>query len=475
MASRTSKRGGDHSMAETTASTGVSSMFWNGPSIRLFLKNPVRLAEPYQMWIKKHGGQSKVRKYLQSQQMSEDQHKLLMLLLDYPDSPVTFHASELGISQSTYFPRKKQLDEYLAYRLNDWTGDASHDTPRSLTIYGAAPVLPRQFNVTGRTTNVDEIKRQLDDISRTGGDTFTPLVVHGWPGVGKTTCAAALVHAANLGVAFPDGVLWISLGPEPDLLSKLVTCGHSLDLEGISTTQTVEQAVVRLRARLRDKRMLVVVDDVWEAQDAITLSQIGNCCTFLLTTRSPKVGQDLNLPNNQLYKLSVLNTDQGLALLRALATATVAEHLESSIELVKALEGLPLALQVAGRLLNTETSYEWGVVELLKELRDDSSILLDAEAPPDPTFETPLTVKVLFQKSTDRLDQKSRDCFARLGPFTSEPATFDLKAMQAVWHMDDPRPVIRKLVGRGLLEPIQSGRFQMHALLVQHARFLLKR
>jgi hypothetical protein len=44
--------------------------------------------------------------------------------------------------------------------------------------------------------------------------------------------------------------------------------------------------------------------------------------------------------------------------------------------------------------------------------------------------------------------------------------------MQAVWEVDDPKPIIRELASRGLVEPI-GGRFQMHALLVAHARSLL--
>jgi hypothetical protein len=86
--------------------------------------------------------------------------------------------------------------------------------------------------------------------------------------------------------------------------------------------------------------------------------------------------------------------------------------------------------------------------------------------------ETTPTVAVLLQKSSDRLDEQTHDCFAFLGAFAPKPATFDLAAMQAVWQMDDPKPIARKLVDRGLLEPASAGRFQMHALLVMHAKSL---
>ena len=45
--------------------------------------------------------------------------------------------------------------------------------------------------------------------------------VRGWPGVGKTTVAAALAHDQVLASAFPDGLLWASIGQNPDLIGQL--------------------------------------------------------------------------------------------------------------------------------------------------------------------------------------------------------------------------------------------------------------
>jgi hypothetical protein len=84
------------------------------------------------------------------------------------------------------------------------------------------------------------------------------------------------------------------------------------------------------------------------------------------------------------------------------------------------------------------------------------------------------TVQALLQKSTDALDHLTRDCFACLGPFAPKPATFDLEALRFVWKMEDPLPIIRKLLGHGLLEPVGAGQFQMHELLVAHARSLME-
>ena len=101
----------------------------------------------------------------------------------------------------------------------------------------------------------------------------------------------------------------------------------------------------------------------------------------------------------------------------------------------------------------------------------------EAQAPADRVElanETTPTIAALLQKSTDRLDPQTRDCFAYLGPFAPKPATFDLDAMKAVWQVQDPKSVVRTLVDRGLLEYVPSlERYQMHALLVMHANSLL--
>lgn len=118
----------------------------------------------------------------------------------------------------------------------------------------------------------------------------------------------------------------------------------------------------------------------------------------------------------------------------------------------------------------------WGVGDLLRDLREGAR-LLEAEAPADradvKTEVTP-TVATLLRYSTDHLTAEMQERFAMLGVFAPKPATFDLDAMKAVWMLDDARPTTRMLVDRGLLEPLTGGRFQMHALLVAHAKSMFE-
>ncbi|MCC7163529.1 MAG: hypothetical protein IT331_13620 [Anaerolineae bacterium] len=340
---------------------------------------------------------------------------------------------------------------------------------------GSAPALPTLF--IGREEDMKKLKARLGMSSEekpTAPQILT--AVRGWPGVGKTTLAAALAHDSDVASAFPDGVLWVSLGQNPNILSELAVWGKALGTDDLLKARTGEEASSQLRALLRNKRMLLIIDDVWETAHAIPFIVGGRSSATLITTRVSQVANALAPTPNGIYRLNELTEDDAFELLRALAPSVVAAHPDESRELINELEGLPLAIQVAGHILNVEASYGFSVSDLIRELREGAKLLV-ASAPADRTDlanETTPTVAVLLQRSTERLDSLVRDCFAMLGVFAPKPATFDLEAMQAVWQIEDPRPIVRTLVDRGLLEPVSGkGRFQMHALLVAHARSLL--
>ena len=123
----------------------------------------------------------------------------------------------------------------------------------------------------------------------------------------------------------------------------------------------------------------------------------------------------------------------------------------------------------------SESRLGWGVDDLLARLRDVAAVI-EAKAPADRADvenQTTPTVAALLHQSSEALTAQARDCFALLGAFAPKPASFDLDAMKAVWQIENPKEILRELASRGLVEPV-GGRFQMHALLVAHARSLLE-
>jgi len=320
---------------------------------------------------------------------------------------------------------------------------------------------------------MEEVKRALRSGTAAGSQ---PLTVRGWPGVGKTTFVSALAYDPEIGGLLPDGVLWTSLSQKPSVQHELAAWGRCMGLEGLLRVPTVGDAVAELSARLRDQRMLLVVDDVWDASDALAFLQVaGPKCSVVVTSRSPEVAGELSSTQASIYKLPGLDEEYALRLLRLLAPDVVARFTDDCIELVRSVECLPLALQVAGRMLRADSDIGLAAGELIDRLRDGAE-LIRQKAPLDRTDlerQTRPTVAALLAQSTDALpDEHSRECFAFLGAFAPKPATFDLAAMAAVWNVEDARPMARLLASRGLIEAV-GGRFQMHALLVAHARSML--
>ncbi|MBC8263727.1 MAG: NERD domain-containing protein [Anaerolineales bacterium] len=367
----------------------------------------------------------------------------------------------------------RKLVQMLNLRRGDST-DGGLWEPPPLFGPGRAPPLPPL--VVGRDAALQELKSRIGlngKHKRTSTQVLT--AVHGWPGVGKTTLAAMLAHDRQIITTFGDGVLWTSLGEVPNLLSELTKWGDALKIDDMRQVRTLDEASTKLTAHLRDKRMLLIVDDVWKHEHAVPFQVGGKECATLITTRLNTVARVLAARPDDVYKLDVLSDTQSLKLLKILASTVVEQYPEECLELIHDLEGLPLALQVAGHLLNAEASLGFSVADLLTELREGRK-LIEAQAPADradvATQTTP-TVAALLKKSTDCLDEETRDYFAFLGAFAPRPATFDLEDMAEVWGVEDAKPIVRELEGRGLLEPV-GGRFWMHALLVMHAKSMLE-
>ncbi|MBK8023203.1 MAG: hypothetical protein IPK19_17695 [Chloroflexi bacterium] len=354
-------------------------------------------------------------------------------------------------------------------------GTIAVDGGRGGELFGASSVLPPMPTlVVGREQALSEIKARLGLAK--AEDRRPVTVIEGWPGVGKSTTIGALAHDPELKAAYPDGVLWTSLGETPNLVAELTVWGEALRLIAPGKAPKLEDLTSHITAALRDRRMLLIVDDVWQVEHATPFRVAGPGSSLILTSRLNMVARALAPASDDVYRLPVLSDEYALSLLTRLAPEAVEQHPDEALELVRDLEGLPLAIQVAGRLLHEEMRMGWGIADLLAELREGRG-LLAAQAPgdmPGSDANRAPTIAALLKRSTDALDEETMVRFALLGLFVPKPATFDVKAMAAAWGVDDPKPTARVLVNRGLIEPISGGRFQMHALLVLHAKALLE-
>jgi predicted ATPase len=122
-----------------------------------------------------------------------------------------------------------------------------------------APSLPAHH--IDRPRELEAVAQLLLESSSSSVAITTAL--QGGGGFGKTTLALALCHDRRIRHAYPDGVLWIVFGERPDLIGLLIDQIKLLTDEPI-TFGDINAARARFRELIDDRRMLIVLDDVWQ-------------------------------------------------------------------------------------------------------------------------------------------------------------------------------------------------------------------
>ncbi|MFB9834781.1 trypsin-like peptidase domain-containing protein [Actinoallomurus acaciae] len=140
--------------------------------------------------------------------------------------------------------------------------------------------------VTGRATLVDQVAQTIDRHRRRHGSATAFL--SGPPGVGTST--VAIEAARRLAPAFPGGVFHIDLHglvPEAHRPARTVVriVSEALDLQLGSGLQDDAADFAAFRAQLRDKAILLVLDN---SRDAAHVAQLGKApasCGLIVTSR----------------------------------------------------------------------------------------------------------------------------------------------------------------------------------------------
>lgn len=184
--------------------------------------------------------------------------------------------------------------------------------------------------------------------------------LHGMGGMGKSVLALALCHDDALRRAFPAGIAWVALGQTPDLLAVQNRLMRLLDPKA-QPAETQADGGARLRQTLRDRRALLVVDDVWDAGHVQALDIGQGRSRMLMTTRDASV---LSLAGARTYGLQRLPRALARDLIALRAHCRVHELPPEADEVIEHTGGLPLALALAGAQIADGVSWKTVVDEL---------------------------------------------------------------------------------------------------------------
>ncbi|MBF9132761.1 hypothetical protein I0C86_27955, partial [Plantactinospora sp. S1510] len=253
--------------------------------------------------------------------------------------------------------------------------------------------------------------------------------VHGTGGFGKTTLATWLCHQPQVQVRFPGGLLWVTIGEHAagaELAGRINNLVEQLAGERPGFTDAM-QAGFRLGELLDagSGPVLLVVDDVWQADQLDPLCQGGTDCQRLVTTRRRGL-----VPAGSSVWVDRMDPPQ--------ATAVLMQGLSNpSADLVaQVLAGTgrwPVLLAVANRTLVRQVedygaTVAWALTDIIGRLAEEGPASLDLD---DPAWRG-RAVAATVRAGLDLLEPGITERFAELAIF-GEDVEIPLEVLQRLW------------------------------------------
>ncbi|WP_446382250.1 NB-ARC domain-containing protein [Coleofasciculus sp. E2-BRE-01] len=319
------------------------------------------------------------------------------------------------------------------------------------------------------------MKKFLLETEETTPGTLVVSAIYGLGGIGKSVLATALAHDPDIHQRFSDGILWVTLGQQPDILSFLATWIHALgDFDYKPTTP--QAASTHLRTLLYDKRSLLVVDDAWKSEDVELFQVGGSNCRVLVTTREAPVRGAIR------YDLDIMSPAEALELLNKCRPGMPMseEEQKQALDLAKALGYLPLALELAAAQI--AEGVDWW--ELLEDFQAEVARLetLDNSGAGSASCEETrkrLSLNASFNLSLRQLSPEQLQQFAWLGVLP-EDVSIGQQTAAVLWQVK-PRQagaILRTLRSKALLlsgavQPGEKPTYRIHDLMHDRAKELL--
>lgn len=339
-------------------------------------------------------------------------------------------------------------------------------SPASSFAASFIPLVPTPF--IGRTALIEAIVSQCAPGCHIG------LTSEYLGGIGITTLAATLARNPALTDAFPDGILWTGLGPMSRPMNILRAWATQLNVD-VSHLATAEEHATAIYQAIGQRQMLLVIDEVWDADVAQVLCCGGPNCCHLLTTRSEVIAQSITTWQgaglDALIQVPPLDEHSSYQLLQAVAPAVAHAEPQLVQHLAQRVNGSPLALKLLGCHLNSVDALEPVVPSMIGQ----HTALLPSKQSPSTRHahltdlcNMPLTLADIVTLIVENLPEDVASVFYALGAFAAAPDTFTVEAAQAVTGGDST--IITQLVNSGLLEVDTQGALYLHQVLADAAR-----
>jgi WD40 repeat protein len=321
------------------------------------------------------------------------------------------------------------------------------------------PSLPEHYVL--READLERLRQAL---LNNGAVALGIVGVKGMGGIGKSVLAAALARDLAVQAAFPDGIVWLPIGREPNLPARQ----EELYLFLTGQRENFRDAIQGrsfLSVALEGKTCLVILDDVWDSSHTEAFPVVtGSATRYLITTRNAEVLQTLNAPP---VSLDVLSPDQALSLLADWTGQPVANLPSIACEVARECGYLPLALAMVGAFVR-QNPESWK--RALHRLRNTD---LEKLRRLFPGYEHP-TLLAALEVSVDALPKDACTRYLDLAVFPEE-AAIPLPVLHAFWQPlglddDDVFDLAETFVNRSLARRDEDGHLRLHDLQHDYLR-----
>ncbi|MBA2284066.1 MAG: tetratricopeptide repeat protein [Ktedonobacteraceae bacterium] len=296
------------------------------------------------------------------------------------------------------------------------------------------------------------------------------MALIGLPGVGKTTLAMELAHSHEMREAFRDGILYVNLGPQPDIGHHLERWAKLLGLMTESARPSCRQEYMEaIHASIGKRRMLLVIEDAWTVDAALAFQIGGPYCAHLLTTRFSDIA--LRFADQGVVKVAELNEDESKLLLARFIPQIVKNEPEQLRSLIRAVDGLPLALTLIGKHLQVHAFHHQPrrLQHALLALQQATE-RLHLEYPQRPleaNGQNSPSLMASIGTSYEALSISAQRALRALCIFPVKPNTFSEEAALVVSASSSA--ILDELTDAGLLESTGAGRYTIHQTIADYA------
>ncbi|MBX3065476.1 MAG: tetratricopeptide repeat protein [Anaerolineae bacterium] len=298
------------------------------------------------------------------------------------------------------------------------------------------------------------------------------VTVYGMAGIGKSTLVKGLSYDCEVRSYFPDGLIWIPMGLQPDIATRIADVAVSLG-DKLSEYPDVERARIALSRLLKDKAVLIILDDVWDHAHVEPFRVLGDRCRILVTTRSISLQKRIG---GTALSLAKLDDDEALALFAHKLSLEVHQlpDIASLRAIIELLGGHTLAISIAAAWLaehpaKTPSAY----LNRLQRGWDGDNPLHDLNLiENDKNLNLELSLgESYYALNSDELRRR----FRLLGKFARE-ATFSRDAAMHLWGENEDDDDLVLLEHASLLtHDTTKDRYYLHNSLHAYAYALLVR